>query len=90
MSRDKIPDGGRAVHVATGPEYQATTTQLCGLYHSLMFFNVKAVPQAQFDAWLRAAQAQVKAHPSSVPQLPSGVNSNGGQGGSNQGSGSYQ
>jgi hypothetical protein len=28
----KIPDGGRAVHVAAGPEYQATTTQLCGLY----------------------------------------------------------
>ena len=28
----KIPDGGRAVHVAAGLEYQATTTQLCGLY----------------------------------------------------------
>ena len=28
----KIPDGGRAVHVAAGPEYQATTTQLCGLF----------------------------------------------------------
>ena len=28
----KIPDGGRAVHVGAGPEYQATTTQLCGLY----------------------------------------------------------
>ena len=28
----KIPDGGRAVHVAPRPEYQATTTQLCGLF----------------------------------------------------------
>ncbi len=28
----KIHDGGRAVHVAPGVEYQATTTQLCGLY----------------------------------------------------------
>ncbi len=28
----KIPDGGRAVQVTAGPEYQATTTQLCGLY----------------------------------------------------------
>ena len=28
----KIPDGGRAVHVSAGPEYQATTTQLCGLF----------------------------------------------------------
>ena len=27
-----IPDGGRAVHVTPGVEYQATTTQLCGLY----------------------------------------------------------
>src|SRR6266516_3757694 len=28
----RIPDAGRAVHVAPGVEYQATTTQLCGLY----------------------------------------------------------
>ncbi len=28
----KFPDGGRAVHVAPGLEYQATTTQLCVLY----------------------------------------------------------
>src|SRR5580692_5824464 len=28
----KIPDGGRAAHVAAGPEYQGTTMQLCGLY----------------------------------------------------------
>jgi hypothetical protein len=28
----KIPDGGRAVNVTAGAEYQATTTQLCGLF----------------------------------------------------------
>jgi hypothetical protein len=28
----RITDGGRAVHVSAGPEYQGTTTQLCGLY----------------------------------------------------------
>lgn len=28
----KVQDGGRAVHVTPGVEYQATTTQLCGLY----------------------------------------------------------
>jgi hypothetical protein len=28
----KIPDAGRAGGVMAGPEYQATTTQLCGLY----------------------------------------------------------
>src|ERR1700722_6119922 len=26
------PDGGPAVHIAAGPEFQATTTQLCGLF----------------------------------------------------------
>jgi cytochrome c oxidase subunit 2 len=95
FSRYAAPDanyGGRTFNfnVLHAGVYRGQCTQLCGLYHSLMFFNVKAVPQAQFDAWLRAAQAQVKAHPSSVPQLPSGVHSNSGQGGSNQGSGSYQ
>jgi len=28
----KIPGGGRAAHVAAAPEYQGTTSQLCGLY----------------------------------------------------------
>ena len=28
----KIPDAGRAAHVGAAPEYQATTTQVCGLY----------------------------------------------------------
>jgi cytochrome c oxidase subunit II len=27
-------------------------TQLCGLYHSLMFFKVKVVTQAQYQSWL--------------------------------------
>jgi hypothetical protein len=28
----RFADAGRAAHVAAGPEYQGTTTQLCGLY----------------------------------------------------------
>src|SRR6266487_7077836 len=28
----RIADGGRSPHVTPGPEYQGTTTQLCGLY----------------------------------------------------------
>ena len=54
--------------------YRGQCTQLCGLYHSLMFFNVKAVSPSGYDRWLRVQQAEVKAHPSSVPKLPSGVN----------------
>jgi cytochrome c oxidase subunit 2 len=41
-------------------------TQLCGLYHSLMFFNVKVVTMPQYTAWLAstsnaAAAAAAKA-----------------------------
>ena len=35
--------------------YRAQCTQLCGLYHSLMFFHVVALPPAQFRAWLQLA-----------------------------------
>lgn len=32
--------------------YRAQCSQLCGLYHSLMYFSVKAVAPAQFEAWV--------------------------------------
>jgi cytochrome c oxidase subunit II len=37
--------------------YRAQCTQLCGLYHSLMFFHVVALPQQQFRAWLKTEQS---------------------------------
>jgi cytochrome c oxidase subunit 2 len=54
-------------------DFRGQCTQLCGLYHSLMFFNVKAVTQAQYASWLHTQQAAVAANPSSVPKLPTGV-----------------
>jgi cytochrome c oxidase subunit 2 len=36
--------------------YRAQCTQLCGLYHSLMFFHVVALPPSQFQAWLSSEQ----------------------------------
>jgi cytochrome c oxidase subunit II len=33
-------------------DYRGQCTQLCGLYHALMFFHVTALPPAQFQAWL--------------------------------------
>ena len=36
--------------------YRAQCTQLCGLYHSLMFFHVVALPPGQFQAWLSSQQ----------------------------------
>jgi len=32
--------------------FSGQCTQLCGLYHSLMFFNVKVVSPTQYSAWL--------------------------------------
>ena len=39
----------RAVQTGT---FFGQCTQLCGLYHSLMFFNVKVVTMNQYNAWL--------------------------------------
>ena len=39
----------RAVQTGT---FFGQCTQLCGLYHSLMFFNVKVVTKDQYTAWL--------------------------------------
>jgi cytochrome c oxidase subunit 2 len=37
--------------------YRAQCTQLCGLYHSLMYFHVVALPMAQYKAWVATEQA---------------------------------
>jgi cytochrome c oxidase subunit 2 len=37
--------------VKTGT-FHGQCTQLCGLYHSIMFFNVDVVTQSQYTAWL--------------------------------------
>ena len=37
--------------------FRGQCTQFCGLYHSLMVFQVKAVTATQFKAWVRHAQA---------------------------------
>jgi cytochrome c oxidase subunit 2 len=55
-------------------DFRGQCTQLCGLYHSLMFFNVKAVTKGQYTVWLHQQQAKVAANPGSGPKLPSGVN----------------
>ncbi|HVB51574.1 MAG TPA: cytochrome c oxidase subunit II [Acidimicrobiales bacterium] len=47
----------RAVNTGT---YNGQCTQLCGLYHSLMFFRVKVVSQSQYSAWL-SSEANVLA-----------------------------
>ncbi|HET9089748.1 MAG TPA: hypothetical protein VFN54_05545, partial [Acidimicrobiales bacterium] len=39
----------RAVNTGT---FFGQCTQLCGLYHSLMFFKVKVVSQSAYQTWL--------------------------------------
>jgi cytochrome c oxidase subunit II len=56
-------------------DFRGQCTQLCGLYHSLMFFNVRAVTPARYSEWLRGNQARARNNPSSVPKLPTGVGS---------------
>ncbi len=48
-----IADGGRAVNVTAGPEYQATTTQLCGLFPFLAGSGTPAAgtPVGRHQLW---------------------------------------
>jgi cytochrome c oxidase subunit 2 len=56
--------------------YRGQCTQLCGLYHSIMFFNVRSVSPTAYATWLRTTRAFQTAHPSSIGQLPSSVHAN--------------
>jgi cytochrome c oxidase subunit II len=38
--------------VSKAGDYRGQCTQLCGLYHALMFFHVTALPPSQFQSWL--------------------------------------
>jgi cytochrome c oxidase subunit 2 len=67
--------------------YRGQCTQLCGLYHSLMFFNVKAVSPAQFANWLSNQQAAVKNGTATGQKLPNGLSNTGGGNSSNNNEG---
>jgi cytochrome c oxidase subunit II len=56
--------------------YRGQCTQLCGLYHSLMFFNVRSVSPSAYQTWLRTTGAFQRTHPNSIGQLPAGLHAN--------------
>ena len=56
--------------------YRGQCTQLCGLYHSLMFFNVRSVSPSDYQRWLRVTSTYQRLHPLSVGQLPAGLRGN--------------
>ena len=43
--------------------YRGQCTQLCGLYHSLMFFNVRSVSPSAYQTWLRTTATLPAAPP---------------------------
>jgi cytochrome c oxidase subunit II len=60
FKRDVIPDHPNHFQVTPTAAYSGVgrCTELCGVYHSRMLFNVKIVPAAQFRKWIAAQQAQ--------------------------------
>jgi cytochrome c oxidase subunit 2 len=56
--------------------FRGQCTQLCGLYHSLMFFNVRSVSAPAYQSWLRAEGTFQRNHPNSIGQLPAGLHPN--------------
>ena len=64
------------VNVLHDGVYRGQCTQLCGLYHSLMFFNVRSVSAPAYQAWLHTEGAFQRAHPNSIGQLPAGLHAN--------------
>jgi cytochrome c oxidase subunit II len=59
FKRDVIPDHPNHFEVTPTAAYTGIgrCTELCGLYHSRMLFQVKIVPAAQFRKWIAAQQA---------------------------------
>jgi cytochrome c oxidase subunit II len=42
-------------------EYQGRCAEYCGLYHSQMLFNLRAIPTAEFQAWLTSHRTRAAA-----------------------------
>ena len=63
FKRDVIP--GHPNHFEVTPTSTGTwvgrCSELCGVFHSRMLFNIKIVTQAQFRQWIAAQQTQQKA-----------------------------
>ena len=57
--RDTIPGMTNHMYFTTGDEaatYAGKCAELCGEYHSEMLFNVKVVPQDEYDAYIQSLE----------------------------------
>lgn len=56
------------INVTHSGVFRGQCTQFCGLYHSLMFFSVRAVPPPQFASWVHQ-QEQASQASNSISNL---------------------
>jgi cytochrome c oxidase subunit 2 len=63
FKRDVIPGHPNQfeVTITKSGVFQGRCAEFCGIHHDRMLFTVKAVPKAQFLAWLASAQQQAVA-----------------------------
>jgi len=47
--------------------YTGQCAEFCGLQHAQMFFTMRAVPRAEYDAWVAAEQEKANATPEPAP-----------------------
>lgn len=59
--------------------YGGQCAEFCGLSHSDMYFTVRAVERAEYDAWLQQKVADAQATPTPAPPRPSGEPQPGGE-----------
>ncbi len=69
FKRDVIP--GRTNEIEFTIEepgvYTGQCAEFCGLAHADMFFQIRAVPRAEYDAWVTEEQAKANATPAPAP-----------------------
>lgn len=56
--------------VETPGDYGGHCAEFCGIYHSQMPFTLRAVPPAEYEAWLAAQPATPLPPPSLLPVVP--------------------
>ena len=56
--------------------YKGQCTQLCGLYHSLMYFNVRVLTPANYKTWLANKDASTSAADAAANDAATGIQTN--------------
>jgi cytochrome c oxidase subunit 2 len=71
FKRDMIPgrDNVFEITIEEAAAYGGQCAEFCGIYHAKMPFTIRAVPRAEYDAWL-AGQPREGAQPSAAPGGP--------------------